>query len=156
MKWNQTAITGNYSWKSLCLGREGMEKTESYWFQGAGRWTKCLDLLSCWILITTQCGIGCPIKNMYLAVPGLFLNFNLRIIKILWWFLPYIGHRYAGLSWGMRNLFSYAMQTPTCGMWDLVPWPGIKPGPLHWELRVLVIGPPGKSRVSHFNENAAV
>ena len=26
------------------------------------------------------------------------------------------------------------------------------PGPLHWELRVLVIGPPGKSLVSHFNK----
>ena len=24
----------------------------------------------------------------------------------------------------------------TCGMWYLVPWPGIKPGPLHWEHRV--------------------
>ena len=30
-------------------------------------------------------------------------------------------------------------------MWDLVPWPGIKPGPLHWEHRVLATGPPGKS-----------
>ena len=29
-------------------------------------------------------------------------------------------------------------------MWDLVPWPGMKPRPLHLELRVLAAGPPGK------------
>ena len=37
------------------------------------------------------------------------------------------------------------MQAPSCGMWDLVPWPGIEPGPLHWEHGVLTTGPPGKS-----------
>ena len=31
------------------------------------------------------------------------------------------------------------------GRWDLVPWPGIKPGPLHWEHRVLATKPPRKS-----------
>ena len=31
------------------------------------------------------------------------------------------------------------------GMWDLVPGPGIEPGPLQWEHRVLTTGPPGKS-----------
>ena len=30
-------------------------------------------------------------------------------------------------------------------MWDLVPRPGIKPGPLHWECGVLATGPSGKS-----------
>ena len=30
-------------------------------------------------------------------------------------------------------------------MWDLVPWPGIEPGPLHWQHGVLATGPPGKS-----------
>ena len=33
----------------------------------------------------------------------------------------------------------------SCGMWGLVPQPGIEPGPLHWEQGVLAIGPPGKS-----------
>ena len=45
-----------------------------------------------------------------------------------------------------------------CDMWDLVPGPGIKPGPfalelqgsnlgpLHWNYRVLVPGPPGKTQ----------
>ena len=30
-----------------------------------------------------------------------------------------------------------------CGMWDLVPWPGVESG--HWDHRVLAIGSPGKS-----------
>ena len=32
-----------------------------------------------------------------------------------------------------------------CGPWDLVPWPGLNPGPLPWEHGVLATGPPGKS-----------
>ena len=30
-------------------------------------------------------------------------------------------------------------------MWDLVPWPGVEPGPRHWEHGALATGPPGKS-----------
>ena len=33
----------------------------------------------------------------------------------------------------------------SCGMWALVPQPGIEPRPLHWEHGVLTTGPPGKS-----------
>ena len=33
----------------------------------------------------------------------------------------------------------------SCSMWDLVPWPGVEPGSLHWERRVLATGPPEKS-----------
>ena len=36
------------------------------------------------------------------------------------------------------------------GMWDVVPWPGIEPTPLHWEHGVLAPGPPGKSLDSVF------
>ena len=32
-----------------------------------------------------------------------------------------------------------------CSMWDLVPWPGLNPGPLHWKHGVTATGPPGKS-----------
>ena len=35
-----------------------------------------------------------------------------------------------------RGIFS-------CGMWNLVPWPGIKSRPLHWECKLLAPGPPG-------------
>ena len=31
-----------------------------------------------------------------------------------------------------------------CCTWVLVPRPGVEPGPLHWELRVLATRPPGK------------
>ena len=37
-----------------------------------------------------------------------------------------------GLNWDL-----------SCSMWDLVPWPQIEPE--HWDHRVLVTGPPGKS-----------
>ena len=37
----------------------------------------------------------------------------------------------------------------SCGMWDLIPRPGIEPGsPLHWECGALATGPPGKSLAS--------
>ena len=38
-----------------------------------------------------------------------------------------------------------------CG--TLVPWPGIKPSPLHWEYRVLATEPPGKSQGWRINGN---
>ena len=49
-----------------------------------------------------------------------------------------------GLSCSLQVLiFSCSMRTLSCGMWDLVPWPGIKPGPpalgawslTHWTTR---------------------
>ena len=42
------------------------------------------------------------------------------------------------MAWG---IFSCAMQTISCGMWDLLLQPGIEPGSLHWELGVLSTGP---------------
>ena len=35
----------------------------------------------------------------------------------------------------------------SCRIWDLVPQPGLNPGPLHRELRVFAIVPPGKSSI---------
>ena len=40
---------------------------------------------------------------------------------------------------------AYGMRTLSCGMWDLVSWIRIRLRLLHWEFRVLVTGPPGKS-----------
>ena len=46
-----------------------------------------------------------------------------------------------------QDLFlSCGMQTRSCGVWNLFPGQGLNLGPLHWEHRVLVIGPPGKSQ----------
>ena len=60
-----------------------------------------------------------------------------------------------GLSCGSQDLgpwlqyagsfFSCSMKTLSCGMWRLVPWPGIEHGPPALGARVLATGPPGKS-----------
>ena len=43
-------------------------------------------------------------------------------------------------------LFIYlAVPDLSCSIWDLVPWPRIKPQSLNWKHRVLTPGPPGKS-----------
>ena len=39
------------------------------------------------------------------------------------------------------RIFSRYIQSLGCGMWDLVPWPGIEPGTLHWALAAFAIGP---------------
>ena len=41
------------------------------------------------------------------------------------------------------------MRVFSCSMWDLVPWPGSNPGPVHGEHRVLAPGPPGKSQTPY-------
>ena len=47
-----------------------------------------------------------------------------------------------------KILFIYlAAPGLSCGMWDLVPWPGIEPKPPDWERGILTTGPPGKSLV---------
>ena len=45
-----------------------------------------------------------------------------------------------------HRIFLCDLRTLSCHVWDLVPWPGIKQGSLHWELWVLATGPPGKSQ----------
>ena len=41
--------------------------------------------------------------------------------------------------------FFFAAPGLTCSVWDLIPSPGIEPRPLHWRLRALATGLPGKS-----------
>ena len=49
-----------------------------------------------------------------------------------------------------HGIFSWDRQTLSCGMWDLVPWSGIKPGhPALGMCGVLATGPPGKSPGAH-------
>ena len=53
------------------------------------------------------------------------------------------------VAWG--NFSSCGMQTLSYGVWDLVPWPGIEPGPPALALlSLLATGPPGKSQDSLF------
>ena len=48
------------------------------------------------------------------------------------------------LSFFKKNI-SLALLDLPCSMWDLVPWQGMSPGPLHQEYEVLATGPPGES-----------
>lgn len=47
----------------------------------------------------------------------------------------------------MWNLFSCGMWTLGYVTWDLVPWLGLNPGPLHWKRVVLATGPWEKSTI---------
>ena len=75
---------------------------------------------------------------------------------VLFCFLIFIYFAGSSLRCGTRDLpcSMRDLLVAACGLlvaacvWDLVPWPGIKPGPLHWERRVLTTGPPGKSQRS--------
>ena len=48
-----------------------------------------------------------------------------------------------GIFIAVCRVFSYRMQTLSCSLWDLVPWPGMEPSPL--VQRVLATGSPEKS-----------
>ena len=50
-----------------------------------------------------------------------------------------------------QGILSCGLWALSFSMWDLVPWPGIKPWPLHRGHGVLATGPPGKSPSSLFN-----
>ena len=54
-----------------------------------------------------------------------------------------------------RGIFSCSIRALSCGMWDLVPRPGMEPGPLNWKHGVLAAGPPGKSP-HHFHLYSSV
>ena len=43
----------------------------------------------------------------------------------------------------------------SCSIWDLGPRPGMEPGPLCWERRVLATGPPGKALCVILNADTA-
>ena len=56
------------------------------------------------------------------------------------------GSRRVGHDWS-----DTARMGLSCGMWnwDLVPWPGVEPGPLHCDLGVSDTGSPGESPEPH-------
>ena len=57
-------------------------------------------------------------------------------------------HCVGSFSCHMQDSLVAACGIFSCGTWDLVPWPGIKPGHPHWEHGVLTAGPTGKSLFS--------
>ena len=55
---------------------------------------------------------------------------------ITWFFYSHsVLNGFTFFNW-KNSFFFFAAPGLSCGMWDLVPWPGIKPGLLTWELRV--------------------
>ena len=75
-------------------------------------------------------------------------------VVVLFFFLFKLFLAVPGLSRSARDLQSSLQHVGSlvaaCGllvaaMWDLVPCPGMEPGPLSWEGRVLATGPPEKS-----------
>ena len=55
--------------------------------------------------------------------------------------LDFFKFKFTFFSIWLHQIFS-------CDMEDLVPWPRIKPGILHWDHRILSSGPPGKSQIA--------
>ena len=62
--------------------------------------------------------------------------------KTEWLTFPFKMHL---LIW-LHQVLAVAHKIFSCYIWDLVPPPGVEPGPPgHWNHGVLVSGPPGKS-----------
>lgn len=82
-------------------------------------WIFLVDFGSCFYILDIK---PCYIYCIYFSVS--FFNFVNLIYSFIWvcWVL-FSSHR----------IFSCAMKILSCGMYDLVLWPG----PLHWKLRVL-------------------
>ena len=61
--------------------------------------------------------------------------FTHLFIWLCW--VSFAAHRIFHLYCSMQDLFSYSMQTPSCDMWGLVPWPGIESGSSALEVQSL-------------------
>ena len=87
----------------------------------------------------------CP-PNKPPATTFLLSGFFSKEYLFIW--LHWVLSRHTGSSifTEARGIYSFSMQTLSGGMWSLVPWPGIKPGPP--VLGVLATQPPGKSLLS--------
>ena len=97
---------------------------------------------------TLRCGFPGDSDGKSICLQCRRLGFNPWVGKIPWsrkWqptpvFLPGKSHRQRSLvgysPWGLKEsdwVTSLSLSTLRCSMWDPVPWPGIKLGPLHWE-----------------------
>ena len=60
-------------------------------------------------------------------------------LKIFYLFFPtgsLLRQERSSISVAVCGVFSCSMWTLSCCMWDPAPWPGLEPGPQHWECRV--------------------
>ena len=74
---------------------------------------------------------------------------NNRSYQPVWFFFFFFSVYLFGCtkSWDLC-LVACSMQTLSCSICDLVPWPGIDPWPLPWEHEVLATEPPSRSPAS--------
>ena len=94
---------------------------------------------------------GCPVPGQWLQIltvhPQVYL-FNILkkyLFYLLPWLLPVLvaARRIFDFHWGMQSLLVIACGIFICGMWGLIPWPGIELGPpalgawslSHWATR---------------------
>ena len=77
-----------------------------------------------------------------LDISLLVMFFNIKKMNLCIW-LYWISDLWSK-AWRLFDLCC-GMQILNRSMWDVVPWPGIEPGPLPWEPRVLATGPQRKS-----------
>ena len=89
-------------------------------------------------------------EAFYFAV-AVFVGFALIASAFGGFFLIFIWlHQVLVAACWIFNLCFGGMETLSCGRWDLVPWPGLKLGPLHWEFAILAMGPPWKAPAFSF------
>ena len=100
--------------------------------------------LRIWFIIFTQ-----EFKSIVI-IRLLFQGAETHSVQSLFIFLIFIYLAVPKLgcdSWDLQSSSQHATETLSCSTWNLVPWPGKDPGPLHWELRALATGQP---EVQHF------
>ena len=85
------------------------------------------------------CVLYCSSRPIHSSPPNQLTCFLKFIYLFIWLHLILVA---------ALGIFSCSIQTCRCSMQDLAPWPGIKPGHLHWEWGGLATGPPGKSLTS--------
>ena len=104
----------------------------------------------CWFRAMVHT-VGAPLPLSGIGKTTLNISDMFSVSKASLPFNIYIYLASLGLSCGTWDLqSSLGHQTLSCGLWDLVPWPGIKPWPLHCECGALAMGSPGQSHY-HFS-----
>ena len=90
-----------------------------------------------WNMIKNSC------HKSKLCLDSLHVFFRISFFKKMFIYFTYLTA--PGLGWSMQACWSLLQQaeslvivrTLSCGMWDLIPWPGIEPGLLALGVRIL-------------------
>ena len=93
-------------------------------------------------------------EMLYFSPPSLYhiiytLSFHSICLEACNWFTA--SHLLFHLFIWLCRVSGVARWMFCCGIWNLVTWLGIEPGPLHWEHGILATGPPEKSQLIGFS-----